>query len=78
MFGTLVAIETLLAFSGIPEEPLVEPAAAWLLVVSVVAVAAGLLWLLTRGGGAGRGAETPLVSARRPRWGRPVRFRHAH
>lgn len=77
MFGTLVAIEAWVAFSTIPDEPLVDPATAWVFVVGVVGVAAALLWLVTRGVSGREGA--PLWAARRrTRGGKPVRLRHAH
>jgi hypothetical protein len=49
MYGTIVAIEVLMATANIPAEALVEPALGWVLLIAVVAAAAGLLWLLGRG-----------------------------
>jgi hypothetical protein len=48
MFGTLVALETVLGFATIPGMPLAVPAVFWGVLAMNTAVAAGVLWLLAQ------------------------------
>ncbi len=77
MFGTIVAIDALLAFATIPEEPLVEPATGGLVVAAILVVCAGLMWLVSRGWGwkAGFGKQ---ATAGRPVLCKGTRLRAAH
>ncbi len=77
MFGTIVAIDALLAFATIPEEPLVEPATGGLVVAAVLVVCAGLLWLVSRSWGSKLGLGTQATSGR-PVMRKVTRLRAAH